>query len=52
MDTENERKSLLAKLALLEKVMKLHAWTSFGQKEAEEAERTETNSKASGGTDN
>ena len=41
MGTEKERKTLLAKLTLLAKMMKLHEWTTFGQKEAEDEEKAE-----------
>lgn len=41
METEKERKAILAKLQLLEKVSKLHEWTVFAQKEAEDMKKTE-----------
>ena len=41
MDVEKEREALLRKLALLENIRKLHEWTIFGQKEAEEIEKLE-----------
>jgi hypothetical protein len=41
METEEERKAILAKLMLLAEVRKLHEWTAFGQKEAEEFEAAE-----------
>jgi len=41
METEKERKALLAKLNLLADMMKRHEWTVFGQKEAEEEEAAE-----------
>jgi len=52
MGTEKQQKALLAKLTLLAEMMKLHEWTTFGQKEAEDVEKTETNidSEASGST--
>ena len=41
METEKERKAILAKLQLLEKVSNLHEWTVFAQKEAGDMEKTE-----------
>ena len=41
-EKEKERKAILAKLQMLEKTMKLHEWSSFGQGEAGELEETET----------
>jgi len=44
METEKEKeeKAILAKLTLLAKMRKLHEWTVFGQKEAEDEEKAET----------
>jgi len=46
---EVKREAILKELALLEEMRRLHEWTVFGQKEAEEEEKTETelDSKAS-----
>jgi len=41
MEIEKEQKALLAKLNLLADMMKLHEWTVFGQKEAEQEEEAE-----------
>jgi hypothetical protein len=41
MDIEREREAILKKLALLGEMRKLHEWTVFGQKEAEDEEETE-----------
>ncbi len=41
METEKERKAILARLKLLSDIMKLHEWTAFGQKEAEDHEKAE-----------
>jgi hypothetical protein len=41
METEKERKALLARLNLLADMMKRHEWTVFGLNEAEDIEKTE-----------
>ena len=41
MDSEKEKEAILKKLALLGEVRKLHEWTVFGQKEAEDEEEAE-----------
>lgn len=50
METEKERKALLAKLNLLAEMMNLHEWSAFGSKEAEDVEKAEAqiDSEASG----
>lgn len=50
MDSEKERKALLAKLELLDHMLKLHNWTAFEQKDAEMEEKLEEkiDSEASG----
>ena len=35
MEEEKEQQQILTRLALLEKMMRLHVWTAFGQQEAE-----------------
>jgi len=40
-EKEKEQKAILAKLTLLAKMRKLHEWTVFGPKEAEDEEKTE-----------
>lgn len=42
MVTEKEQRAIRAKLCLLTKRMRLHEWTVFGEKEAEELEAEET----------
>lgn len=44
METEKEKeeRAILAKLALLARIRKLHEWTVFGQKEAEDEEKAES----------
>ena len=41
-EKDREEKAILAKLTLLAKMRKLHEWTVFGQREAEDEERAET----------
>jgi len=41
MESAKKRKALIAELKLLADMMKQHEWASFGQKEAEDEERTE-----------
>ena len=41
MKTEKEGEAVLAKLNLLADMMKRHAWSVFGQKEAEDTEKAE-----------
>ncbi len=50
MDSERERKALLAKLELLDHMLRLHNWTAFEQKDAELEEKLEEkiDSEASG----
>ncbi len=38
---EGEEEIILAKLRLLNEIMKLHEWTPFGLKECEDIEQTE-----------
>ena len=46
MKKDKEGEALLLKLALLDKVMKLHTWTPVGQQEAEDLERAEVEAKS------
>ena len=41
-EKDREEKAILAKLTLLAKMRKLHEWTVFGQREAEDEEKAET----------
>lgn len=41
MDTEKERKALLAKLELLDHARKLHNWTNYNQQQGEIEEEME-----------
>ncbi len=41
MGSEKENEAVLKKLALLGEMRKLHEWTVFGQKEAEDEEEAE-----------
>ncbi len=51
-ERDKEEKAILAKLTLLAEMRKLHEWTVFGQREAEDEEKAETeiDSTASGST--
>jgi len=51
-ERDKEEKAILAKLTLLAEMRKLHEWTVFGQREAEDEEQAETeiDSTASGST--
>ena len=53
-DKEKEEKAILAKLALLAEMRKLHEWTVFGRQEVEDEEKAEKDidSEASGSVNN
>ncbi len=40
MDTEEARKALCLQLAMLDRMMKLHAWATFGDKESEDLDKS------------